>query len=69
VAEFRKYRKKPVVVEARRLTEPVTIETLEGTMLGNPGDWLIRGVQGELYPCKDEIFRLTYEPLSELEES
>ena len=36
------------------------IYTLEGKMLASPGDWIIRGVKGEYYPCKDEIFRLTY---------
>lgn len=41
----------------------VVIVTLEGTMYGDVGDWIIRGVKGELYPCKDEIFRLTYEPV------
>jgi hypothetical protein len=40
----------------------LTIPTLEGEMRANHGDWIIRGVQGELYPCKDEIFRQTYEP-------
>lgn len=39
------------------------IYTLEGKMLANIGDWIIRGVKGEMYPCKDEIFRLTYEPV------
>lgn len=39
------------------------IYTLEGKMLANHGDWIIRGVKGEMYPCKDEIFRLTYEPV------
>lgn len=39
----------------------VEIKTLEGTMIGDDGDWIIRGVQGEFYPCKDEIFRATYE--------
>ena len=37
------------------------ISTLEGTMLANPGDWVIRGVQGEFYPCKPDIFEATYE--------
>ena len=57
-----KYRKKPVVVEAIQLTQRVTIHTLEGDMTGNPGDWLITGVNGERYPCKDDIFQKTYEP-------
>jgi hypothetical protein len=38
------------------------VETLEGTMTGGVGDWLIKGVQDEIYPCKSEIFDLTYEP-------
>ncbi len=37
------------------------IETLEGTMMANMGDWIIIGVNGELYPCKDDIFKKTYE--------
>ena len=37
------------------------IRTLEGMMLASPGDWIIRGVEGELYPCKPGIFALTYE--------
>lgn len=37
------------------------ITTLEGVMLASPGDWIIRGVAGELYPCKPEIFDQTYE--------
>ena len=59
------YRKKPVVVEAVRLTEKTTIKTLEGTMTGEPGDWLITGVAGEQYPCKPEIFGQTYEEVTE----
>ena len=37
------------------------IKTLEGVMAAHPGDWIIRGVKGELYPIKDHIFRETYE--------
>lgn len=39
------------------------IDTLEGAMKATPGDWIIRGVNGEFYPCKDEIFLKTYEPV------
>lgn len=39
----------------------VEIKTLEGTMRGEIGDWIIRGVKGEFYPCKPDIFALTYE--------
>lgn len=38
------------------------ILTLEGTMHASPGDWIIRGVRGEHYPCKPDIFAATYEP-------
>jgi hypothetical protein len=41
----------------------LNIETLEGTMLANVGDWVICGVKGELYPCKPDIFDATYEPV------
>ena len=37
------------------------IETLEGVMVGNYGDYIIRGVKGEIYPCKPDIFEMTYE--------
>jgi hypothetical protein len=37
------------------------IPTLEGVMLATEGDWIIKGVQGELYPCKPDIFEQTYE--------
>jgi hypothetical protein len=37
------------------------IPTLEGEMTASPGDWIIRGVQGEFYPCKPDIFEATYE--------
>lgn len=45
--------------------DAVEIVTLEGTMRGDRGDWIIRGVQGELYPCKPDIFDATYEAVPE----
>jgi hypothetical protein len=39
------------------------IATLEGNHTASPGDWIIRGVQGEFYPCKPDIFEATYEPV------
>lgn len=41
------------------------IPTLEGTMRAEVGDWIIRGVAGELYPCKSDIFAATYEPVGQ----
>lgn len=83
-----KYRKKPVVIEARQLNSAnaadlaewcggqvspagitfgtcVFIDTPEGTMRADDGDWIIRGVQGEFYPCKPIIFEATYEKVPE----
>lgn len=41
-----------------------SIKTLEGTMRAEKGDWIIRGVKGELYPCKPDIFAATYESVT-----
>ena len=72
-----KFRKKPVVIEATQWFKdgdhpavipgklsgmPVFwIVTLEGDMMVTPGDWIITGVKGEHYPCKPDIFEMTYE--------
>ncbi len=44
-------------------TEIISIITPLGTMEANIGDWIIKGVEGELYPCKPDIFEMTYEPV------
>ena len=80
-----RFRKRPVIVEARQLTVEnieeleqwcngsikgirlsknewvIDIQTLEGEMRADIDDWIIQGVKGEFYPCKDEVFRETYE--------
>lgn len=82
-----KYRKKPVVVEARQYTGNnknellawinaektdlydsaythtgiIVIKTLEGEMNCIKDDWVIKGIKGEFYPCKPDIFERTYE--------
>lgn len=43
------------------LSGKLFIPTLEGLMEASPGDWIIRGVLGEIYPCKPDIFEMTYE--------
>lgn len=43
------------------------IHTLEGVMTANPGDWIIKGVQGEFYPCKPDIFEATYDEVEIVE--
>jgi len=85
---IRKYRKKPVEVEAVQYTgsaenlielleftgqgdlhynpvdNTIVIETLEGNMIASLGDFIIKGVSGEFYPCKPDIFKITYDPVS-----
>lgn len=84
-----KFRKKPIVVEAHRLSTNnlhaleawcggaikgvalppqercIDIQTLEGEMRAEIGDWIIKGVAGEFYPCKHSIFKATYEAVEE----
>ena len=45
--------------------EGIHVPTLEGSMLARLDDWLVRGVQGEFYPCKPDIFAATYEVVIE----
>ncbi len=42
--------------------DAIEIKTLEGTMRADKDDWIIKGVKGEFYPCKPDIFAATYEP-------
>ena len=58
-----RYQKRPIVITARQLTEPIEIETLEGTMRGTAGDWLITGIKGESYICAPDVFDKTYDPV------
>ena len=81
----RRFRKRPVIIEAMRVGERtlesvanwcggsvkgvrlppdmrvIDIQTLEGEMRANVGDWIIRGIKGEFYPCNPDIFDATYE--------
>lgn len=43
--------------------DKLLISTLEGVMTASNGDWIIRGVNGEHYPCKPDIFSATYQPV------
>lgn len=54
-------RKRPIIVKAIQVTEDFEVETLEGEMKGKVGDYLVKGVEGELYPVKKNIFETTYE--------
>ena len=59
----RKYRQRPVVVEAYQTEVEMIIPALEGDHHASPGDYIITGVHGEQYPCKPDIFAKTYEPM------
>lgn len=92
MAEFERFRKKPVVIEAFRMTDEMhldliasiggtlndvqflyrevlgvegqprlIVKTLEGEHIVSVGDWIIRGVKKEIYPCKNDIFEMTYD--------
>lgn len=50
-----------VILRGDRKTDHVEIRTLEGIMIARKGDWIIKGVKGEMYPCKPDIFEETYE--------
>jgi len=52
--------KKPIPVRCYKMNEPFVVETIEGTLRGKPGDYLMVGVNDELYPCEKEIFEKTY---------
>lgn len=58
--------KKPIEIDAERnMGPPVVIRTLEGDMVAETGDWVITGVKGEKYPCKHDIFMMTYDEVDE----
>ena len=58
-----KFRHKPTEIEATQTTEMIAITTLEGTMIAMPGDYIITGTKGEMYPCRKDIFEEIYEPV------
>lgn len=60
-----KYRKKPLIIEAEQMDVPFEIETLEGKMTGEAGDYLVTGTQGEQYPVKEHIFKAIYDLVEE----
>ncbi len=58
---------KAPAVQTRDMT-PMFIDTLEGVMTASPGDYIIKGVEGEFYPCKPDIFKATYEEVEQYPE-
>jgi len=61
IAEILELSPKIKLVKKGLIVPDLIIETLEGDMLARHGDYIIRGVKGEFYPCKSDIFELTYE--------
>lgn len=55
-----KYIKKPIEIEAEKTDEVLYIDTLEGKMKADKGDYIITGIHGEKYPCKPDIFEESY---------
>jgi hypothetical protein len=53
-----------ITVQPDPIRPCIHVKTLEGVMCCNVGDWLIRGIAGELYPCKAHIFETTYEEVA-----
>ena len=64
---IKKYRKKPIEIDAIQYNTQeennyqLGIPTLEGIMKASIGDYIIRGAKGEFYPCKPDIFKITYD--------
>jgi hypothetical protein len=52
---------KPEGIMGENNSISMSIPTLEGVMIANENDWIIKGVKGEIYPCKSDIFEMTYE--------
>lgn len=52
-------------IDHRAVDGGLVIKTLEGQHIASIGDWIVKGVKGEFYPCKPDIFALTYDRLLE----
>ena len=64
-AFYKPARAMPLMYDGILVGNDIHIHTLEGMMIANKGDWIIKGVKGEFYPCKPDIFEQTYEPVEE----
>ncbi len=63
MSEFKSYRKKPIIIRAKQMNEPFEVKTMEGTMKGKTGDYLVVGIKNEKYPIDKDIFEKTYNPI------
>jgi hypothetical protein len=64
--EFKTAVKRPIPIRVVQLNEAFIIETMEGKLKGLPGDYLMVGIKGEMYPCRKEIFEESYIMIDEL---
>lgn len=62
--QFKQAVKRPIPVRCIQMEEPFEVETLEGTLRGRAGDWLMVGIHGEMYPIAREIFEKTYDVIT-----
>jgi len=53
--------KKTIEIQCYQMEKPFEVESLEGILQGKKGDWLMVGIQGELYPCDQDIFAKSYD--------
>ena len=53
------------IIDLWPVKDEIGIRTLEGSLGATPGDWIIKGIQGEFYPCKPDIFEATYVKVEE----
>jgi hypothetical protein len=60
--DFNAYVKNPDPIQAVQIHEDFEVETMEGIMQGKAGDYLMKGIRGELYVCDQEIFKQSYSP-------
>jgi hypothetical protein len=61
--DYRLAIKKPIPIRCVQIQEPFMVETMEGNLRGKKGDWLMIGIQGEMYPIDKDIFERTYDLL------
>lgn len=59
-----KFVKIPIVIEAFMTTKELKIKTLEGVMIARRGDWIVKGISGEIYPVRHSIFEKTYQRIT-----
>jgi hypothetical protein len=58
--QYKKAVKKPIPIRCIQMQEPFTVETMEGTLEGKAGDYLMIGIHGEMYPCSKAVFEESY---------